>query len=476
MDWVQIGLLFVAFLLVLLNGYFVAAEFAIVKTRPTQLEELVRSGSRLAKLSQPVLRKLDDHLSATQLGITLASLGLGWIGERAVARMIEPALVLIGVGSPLAVHGVATAIAFTIISFLHIVLGELAPKSLAIRRSVGTTLWTAPPLRLFYVLMYPAIIALNGSSLYILRLFGLPPASEAEHAHSPEELEMIVESSAKQGLLNEQERQLLENALAFSERYVHEIMVPRPDMVCLRADRTVEENVAIVERGRHTRYPLIEGDREEILGMVHVKDLFLLDRQRRVVTGERERDALTVSRIARDVTFVPSVTTIDRLLLQFQRGQTHLAIVVDEYGGTAGLVTLEDVLEELVGEIRDEFDVEEVMGIERRPGGEAIVSAGLPVEEVADAFGFDADDATVDTIGGYVIQMLGRMPRVGDLVVKAGHRIEVIRMEHHRITHLRFRDAAEGRAAVPDAVAPLAAAPPDGPAKARAQGAKGGEG
>jgi len=455
MNWIEVLFLFSALLLVLLNGFFVAAEFSIVKVRSTQIEGQVQAGSRLARSAQVVVRHLDDYLSATQLGITIASLGLGWIGERSLSSLLAPVFHAVGLGS-VAVHSVSAAVAFTAISFFHIVLGELAPKTLAIRKPLETALWTAWPLRVFHFVTWPAIRILNGAASMVLRLFGLKPVRELELAHSAKELELIVASSARQGLLNEQERKLLENALEFSERYVHEIMVPRPDMVCLYTSRTVQENLEIVRTGRHTRYPLVVGDTDQVVGMIHVKDLltassalFAAGEGRAVSDGadsaSRRRDRFrngpgaAMLTLKRSVTFVPEVTTIDRLLRVFQHGRVHLAIVVDEYGGIAGLVTLEDVLEELVGEIRDEFDVNEASGFQQTPGGEAVVAGRLLVADIAERLEFTADDATVDTIGGYVVQKLGRVPKIGDRVTIGSYRVSVVRMVGHRVTVLRFQ-------------------------------------
>ncbi|MFC1707607.1 hemolysin family protein [Planctomycetota bacterium] len=460
MEWVHVGMLFLAFFLALLNGFFVASEFAIVKVRPTQVEELAHGGGRRARVARGNIVGLDDYLSATQLGITIASLGLGWLGHPAVASIIRPLFAWLGAGSGVAADTVAAAMAFGFITYLHIVMGELVPRWIAIHRPLDVALWTALPLRLFYVIMYPAIRVLNRTATFILRTIGFGPAGELEHAHSPRELEMIVESSARHGFLNEQERELLENVLGFGRRYVREIMVPRPDMVCLFTSKSLNENLAIVRESSYTRFPLATADTDSIVGMVHVQDLFEVSR----LPGETAKDGcgsgrtprLSLESISRPVPYVPEVTTVDRLFRVFQRNRTHLAVVVDEYGGVAGLATLEDVLEELVGEIHDEFDVDEVSGIERRANGEAIVAGSLSVEEVAEAFQFDGSRSSMSTIGGYVLQLLGNVPKIGDFVTMGRYRVEVIRMDGHRVTHLRFRPTPEGGTATRSVTAPEA--------------------
>lgn len=468
----QLLLLLAAFLLVLLNGFFVAAEFAIVKVRSTKIRELADRGDWRAKVTRSVISHLDAYLSACQLGITFASLGLGWIGEPAVADIIEPLLGHIGITSPTAVHTTAFIIAFIIISFLHIVLGELAPKSLAIRKPEGTSLWLAPPLRFFYLLMYVPIVALNATANAILRLFGIQPIMDGELAHSSEELRMIVGASHAHGILNTTERRLLENVFDFSEREVAEIMTPRLDMACLFVDRTIADNFAILREHQHTRYPLAEGNPENIIGMIHIKDFINLTGE-----GAPKRTGSILQSIKRPVLFVPETATIDALLRTFQATRTLLAIVVDEYGSVAGLITLEDVLEELVGPIRDEFDTQELPEIERR-GGETFLDGGVPLVEVEDMFPdmpLDSEDE-VRTIGGVVMKNLGRIPNVGDRITLGPYRVDVTEMDHLRVTRVKVvritgPGAAKGAAAgtttsgtAPDPAAP----PPENPSGPRA--------
>jgi CBS domain containing-hemolysin-like protein len=433
----QVLLLGAAFLLVLLNGFFVAAEFAIVKVRSTKIKELAEAGDWRAAIARTVIGHLDAYLSACQLGITFASLGLGWIGEPAVAKLIEPALYATGVTNQTLIHTIAFTIAFVIISFLHIVLGELAPKSLAIRKPESTSLWLAPPLHAFYWLMYVPIAALNGTANWILRLLGIEPAGETGEAHSSEELRMIVGASHTHGVLNATERRLLENVIDFSEREVAEIMTPRVDMVCLLVNKSIAENLAIVRGEQHTRYPLAEGSADNVIGMIHIKDFITL-----TADGAAERTGSVLQSIKRPVLFVPESATIDAVLRTIQATHTLMAIVVDEYGGVAGLVTLEDVLEELVGEIRDEFDEGE-LEIERR-GGETIVDGGLPLSEVEEMFPdvVSDEESDVRTIGGLVLKELGRIPVEGDRVTLGPYRLEVVEMDNLRITRVKIERSA----------------------------------
>jgi CBS domain containing-hemolysin-like protein len=429
----QALLLIAAFLLVLLNGFFVAAEFAIVKVRSTKIRELAERGDWRAKVTRGVISHLDAYLSACQLGITIASIGLGWIGEPAVADLLEPLFGTLGIESATARHTTAFIVAFVIIMFLHIVLGELAPKSLAIRKPEGTSLWLAPPLRLFYWIMFLPIVLLNAAANTILRIFGIEPVVDGSEVHSSEELRMIVGASHAHGILNTTERRLLENVFDFSEREVAEIMTPRLDMACLFVDRTIAENFAILREHQHTRYPLAQGTPDNIIGMIHIKDFIHL-------TGEgapRQTGSILQS-IKRPVLFIPETATIDAVLRTFQATRTLLAIVVDEYGSVAGLITLEDVLEELVGPIRDEFDTQELPEVEKR-GGETLLDGGVSVAEVQDMFPdmpLDSEDE-VRTVGGVVMKLLGRIPEENDRITLGPYRLEVVEMDHLRVTRVK---------------------------------------
>jgi len=419
--------LILACLFVLMNGFFVAAEFAIVKVRSTQIEELIQKGSRRAGIAQRILTHLDAYLSATQLGITLASLGLGWIGEPAIARLLEPGLDWGGINSPQVLHTVSLSIAFAVITFLHVVVGELAPKSLAIQQPKGTTLWVAFPLQIFYRLSYPVIWMLNVTANLLLRLIGIEPVGEHEKAHSEAELRMILSTSED---LSDTEKDLLDNVFTFSDRVVRQVMVPRVDMVCLDVAARLDENMAIIQQHRHTRYPLCENDLDHIVGILHVKDLLPTIQKRQYDTRQ----------IARKPFFVPDTQRVERLLRTFQRERIQMAIVIDEYGGTTGLVTLEDLLEELVGEIHDEFDHASPL-IEVTSHGVYRVDGGVLLDKILDLLNLDPalrEETESDTIGGYILNRLGREAVVGE-IVKIGHYlVRVTDVQGHRITLLTF--------------------------------------
>jgi CBS domain containing-hemolysin-like protein len=423
--------------LVALNAFFVATEFAIVKVRETRIEELVDRGVRRAIAAREVLRNLDAYLSATQLGITFASLGLGWVGEHAFARLVAPLVSWMDGGSQIAAHSIAFTLSFLLLTFLHVVFGELAPKTLAIERPETTALVVSRPIQIFRFLFHPLIWTLNGSANLAIRLMGLPPQSEESLAHSEEELRMILAVSHRSGVLSETHARLLENALDFADRNVRQIMVPRGDIVFLDANRSYADNIAVAREGGHTRYPLCDGDLDRVIGVIHIKDLFLSPP---VGGGEAELRA-----IARQPLFLPESLQIERLLAMFQKQHVHLGMVIDEYGGTSGVVTLEDVLEELTGEIQDEFD-EETPKIQTLPDGRLLVDAGLSRDELEKLGIEEETDDEVDTLGGLVLARLGRIARVGDTVALGGRRVEVNRVRGRRILRLIVHPAVREEA------------------------------
>jgi CBS domain containing-hemolysin-like protein len=414
--------------LVALNAFFVATEFAIVRVRTTRIDELVAKGVRRAAATRTVLQDLNAYLSACQLGITLASLGLGWVGKPAFAHLLEPVLGGLGFWSEVTAASISITLAFAIITFLHVVLGELAPKTIAIERAEATALLIAWPIRIFNVLLFPFIWSMNGLANLAVRALGLHPVSDESLAHSEEELRMILSVSQRSGTLPEAHAELLENALDFTERAVRQIMVPRADIVWLDARRPYEDNVRVVRESAHTRYPLCEGDVDHVVGVLNLKDLFL-------------QAGTDLRQLARKPLFVPEGVSIDRVLRQFQRSRTHLAVVIDEYGGTSGVVTIEDVLEELIGEIQDEFD-EEAPKVQDLGGGRLSVDASVPADEIAETLGIrDGADEEVDTLGGLVVARLGRIARPGDVVTLGNRRVEVSRMRGRRIVRLTVHPA-----------------------------------
>lgn len=412
-----------AFFFVLANGFFVAAEFAIVKVRSTQIIELAEQGSVRAKMAKRLIRHLDAYLSATQLGITLASLALGWIGEPAFHHLIQPLFTRFHV-SEAAARSISATVAFVIISILHIVLGELAPKSIAIQKPVGTTLWTAHLLHTFYVITFPAIWLLNGTSRALLRVVGIEPAGEhAETAHSSEELRLILASSEKAGILSEENREIIEGVFQFSKRTARQIMVPRTDVVILSTTRSIEENLETIRITRHTRYPLCEGSLDDTIGLIHVKDLLL---------AQLRGPGRSLEELKREVLFVPENSTVESLLSQFIESRTHMAVVLDEYGGSSGIVSLENITEELFGQIQDEFDRERPE-IEPLGNGRYRVRGDYLIEDLADRLKIDLGEPEEETVGGYVAARLGREVAPGDRVDLADLAISVLEAERFRV-------------------------------------------
>jgi CBS domain containing-hemolysin-like protein len=401
------GLMLVfALFLVALNGLFVAAEFALVKIRATQVDRLVGEGMTSAGLVEEATDKLDAYLSVSQLGITISSLGLGWIGEPAFAHFLQPLLEPLGVPEG-TIHVIAFAAAFGTITFLHVVFGELAPKSVAIARAEGTALFVAPFMRFFYYLFWPGIVVFNGTANAVVRLFGIPPASETEETHSEEELRILIEQSTRQGILNTGEEHMLEAVFKLEDTRAREIMVPRPDVVALPADTKLQELV-LTTAGSHTRYPLFEGDSpEHIVGMVHVKDVLETIKQTRSLEAH-----VSARDLMRDVLVAPENRRIDELLKDLQRQGLQMAVVIDEWGSFEGIVTMEDIVEEIVGEIRDEFDEEEPQ-VERVEDGSYTVDGRIPIRRVNEVVGSDFKSEDFDTIGGLVLGQLGHAPEVG---------------------------------------------------------------
>ncbi|HZK48739.1 MAG TPA: hemolysin family protein [Thermoleophilia bacterium] len=420
-------------LLVLLNAFFVAAEFAIVKVRGTRVTELAAEGGRRARVAEHLVSHLDAYLSATQLGITMASLGLGWVGEPALAHLIEPPLDRLGLASPTTLHAASAVLAFAVITFLHIVIGELAPKSVAIRKAEATSLWVAYPLRWFYLVFRPLIWLFNSAANLVLRAIHLTPANEAELAHSEEELRMILTASQAGGHIDEIEQALMRRALTFGERAVGEIMVPRTEMAGLPIDMSIANALEEVAVSNHTRYPVYEEDLDETIGYVHVKELYRADRTKPV------RSAL------RPIGFISETASIEIALKRFQSTRTPLAIVVDEHGGTAGLVTIQDVVEELIGEVQDEFDHDNPLVEPGESDGTFSVDGGARIDYLEEVLGLVVLEAGFPTLGGRVFEQLQRRPRVGDEVEVGNFCARVLEVDGLRITRVLMEscDASE---------------------------------
>ncbi|MEO8502300.1 MAG: hemolysin family protein [Acidobacteriota bacterium] len=415
--------LLLGLLLVLLNGFFVAAEFALVKVRPTQLDAEVLEG-RSGRLARHMLGHLDAYLSASQLGITLSSLALGWVGEPAFSWIVQPVVSKLPGASPELVHSASLILAFTVITGLHIVIGEQAPKAFAIRRPLPTALWIAWPLHGFYKLTYPLIWLLNRASIGLLSMLGLRAANEGEGEHSEDELRLLLATS-RGGNIPELKRDLLDNVFELSHRVARQIMVPRADVVYLSNTKSADENLRLARMTGHTRFPLCDGDLDKVVGLIHIKDLF------RTTTP-----LVSLKDVAREISFVPESLTLDRLLKRMRSERMHLAAVLDEYGGVSGIVTLENVIEEIVGPIQDEFDTEKPELV-RKGENTYQVSGAMLVADLEDELRLDFSDRDEDTIGGVALSELGQRPRVGDQVNVGPLVLEVLEVERNRIKTLR---------------------------------------
>ncbi|MBX3102553.1 MAG: HlyC/CorC family transporter [Bacteroidetes bacterium] len=424
-------MILLAVALLLLNAFFVAAEFALVKVRDTQLSAKIKEGNRHAGIARSILANLDPYLSATQLGITLSSLGLGWVGEPVMAALLEPLLSWMGVTSPAAVHTTAVVAGFSIISFLHIVIGEIAPKSLALARPVGTSLFVALPMRITYYLFYPFLMLLNGASNLLLRAMGVQIAPGGHTLTiTAEELEEMTAESARKGILPEDQGQMLSNVFIFPELTVSEVMVPhnRVFYVDMEKGQSLREVFDFfIENGR-SRAPLVSGSLDKVLGVVHVKD---------IAKALWTEPAPGLMALCRPALYVPENMLAQRVLLELRQQRNHLAIVVDEYGGTSGIVTMEDILEELVGEIQDEFDSESV-AIQPTDYG-YLIDGLVSLVDLERALDVEIEDTPADTINGLALEKLEGIPQPGDTFVTEGWEFRVQSMEGLRIGKLEVR-------------------------------------
>ncbi len=421
--------------LVFVNGFFVAAEFALVKIRDTQLQPLIVRGKRRAVIARRVLKNLDRSLSAAQLGITLASLGLGWIGEPVFAKLLQPVAVALKIQSETAQHTLAFIVGFTLITFLHIVVGEQAPKWMAIQKPLPTALWIAAPLEWFYRITYPFIWILNTSSLWFLRQIGIEPAGEGEHAHSEDELRLLMAASTKHDSGPTAGRDIVLNAFDLRRRIAREVMRPRQQIVGLSTDAPLMQCLEIAEHTRFSRFPLLEhGNLDRALGFVHVKDLF--------AARNTARFASELLPAVKKLVYVPETARLERLLQIFLDRKVHLAFVVDEYGGTVGLVTLENILEELVGQIQDEFD-QEMPLLVKKDENTWLVDGALPLHDLSDFLDEPLDEEGVTTASGWLTHRLGGFPKRGDVVHVGAYELRVEEMEGARVARLSMRKTGE---------------------------------
>ena len=418
-------------LLVAANGFFVAAEFSLVSVRRTRIAELVASGNVSAVAVQKAISNPDRVIAATQLGITIASLGLGWIGEPALTYWLYPLVQLFPADiQPDVSHSIAAGFSFAIITFLHVVVGELAPKSIALQDPERTSLVVARPTLWTEWVFKPVIMLLNGTGNALLKLVGVKPATGHELVHSVAELKMLVTASAEGGVVEEDESEMLHAIFDFGELLVRQVMIPRTEVVAVEADMPLEEVTKLVTENPYTKLPVYEENLDQILGILHVKDLL------RLITQKGEHNG-TARSLVRDTLYVPETLSVNHLLHQFRDNSQHIAIVLDEYGGTAGLVTLEDLLEEIVGEVHDPFE-DETPEIQVLPDGTTLIDGLMLIEEVNEHLGLNLIDPHYDTIAGYVMGKLGRVPKTGDVIESGGVRIKVEAMDGLRISRLQL--------------------------------------
>lgn len=415
--------IFAALCLILLNGVYVAAEFALVKVRTTKIDELIHAGVKGADDVKDILSKLDAYLSVCQLGVTLASLALGWIGEPTVSRMLKPLFIYFGVAENYT-HLISIVLGFSLITIFHIVFGETVPKYYAIMKNEQASLALAVFLKSSYVLFYPVVFVLNGLSNAVLRKIGVEP-SEEEGLHSEEELRMIVSASQAGGVIDAIESELIDNVFEFSETMAREVMVSRKDMVVLYLDYTVDEVLKVVEEYNHARYPICDGDKDNVVGLVHIRELF----------KDIQKGKFDLHKYHDNVVIIPESMSISILFQQMRSRKAHMAVVADEYGGTAGLLTIEDIIEEIVGDIYDEHEtvLKEIVKIK---DGVFEINGLTHVEDVADALSLDFGEHEEDTIGGYIFGQLGRKPRGGDVVTVDDYEFKVLQTAGTRIVKI----------------------------------------
>lgn len=413
-----------AILFIALNGFFVLSEFSIVKVRKSKLEELIKEGKAGAKLAFKITNSLDTYLSANQLGITLSSLALGWLGQPAIARLIgEPLRHFTNISNE-GIDTIALGVAFILITLLHVVLGELIPKSIAIAKTESVVLWIARPLHIFWIIFFPVIKTFDYVALCGMKLIGIKPAKESELAHSEEEIKFIVSESLKGGVLDSMESEIIQNAIDFSDTVAKEVMTPRKDMVCLSKQKSLEENLQIIKETKYTRFPLIDGSKDNVLGLIHIRDIL------HAMLKNKEVD---FNSIIREFIIVPENSSISNILNMMNKEKTYAALVLDEYGGTAGFVTLEDI----VGEVFDEFEPDDDEEYKRIDDLNYEFSGRYELEELGELLDVRFDDEQV-TIGGYVFNLFGRLPEVGESVSDERCKYEVLAMDGSAITRIKL--------------------------------------
>lgn len=422
----------IVILLVFMNGFFVATEFAMVKVRKSRIETLAIDGNRSAKHTLKVVRDLNSYLSACQLGITLASLGLGWVGEPAVADLLMPVFNLFDLSENTA-HSVSFILGFSIITGLHIVLGELAPKSLAIISSEKIAMYTALPLIMFYKITYPIMWSFNHSTNLVLKIFGISQVDEHDAAHTDEEIKLLVEDSYKHGLIDQTELTFVDNIFDFSEKTVKEIMIPRTDMACIFIEDSFDEIINYALQEQLTRYPICRDSKDNVIGFIHIKDLYRLK-----FDGNEN-----IEEIIREIKFVPESLSISELFKTFKNEKSQMAIIIDEFGGTSGLVTIEDILEEIVGEIQDEFDDDGEEDIRKTENGSYIVDGKVIIEDINELLETDIEDENIDTIGGWIYFQLKSYPKVKQKITYKNYEFIILKCDRKRISKVLVKKISD---------------------------------
>ena len=426
--------LFIILFLLLANGFFVASEFALVSVRKTRISQLAKEGDSTAKITESALKELDKYIAATQLGITIASIALGWVGEATLAKIIHPLFDFLPfVSGTIATHTLAVAIAFIVITFMHVVIGELMPKSIALQYPEKTTLLITRPLVFIAKIFTPFIFLLNGFGNWFLKLLGIPPAHPSHSVHTEEEINMIIEESYKGGVLNETENFILKNTLKFSDLIAKQIMVPRCNVVTISENIDLKDLDKILQENQYSRYPVHNGSFDNIIGILHVKDLYPYLRD----CDEK----FSLANILRKPLLVPETMTTDMLLKNFKENKTEIAIVMDEFGGMSGIISLEDVLEEILGDVQDEFDEEE-KEIKQVDENKYIVDGLLRIDEFFEFFDINRKEDEVETIGGFVQKLLGCIAKKNDKVCVEHLHIKVIETNGRRINKLLVEKSA----------------------------------
>lgn len=418
---IGLNLLLIA-LLIVMTAFFVATEFAVIRLRASRVDQLVLEGKKNALAVQQVTSNLDGYLSACQLGITITALGLGWLGEPTVEKILFPLFQQLSISSEVS-HILSFIIAFASVTFLHVVIGELAPKTWAIQKAEFISFTVAKPIILFYKIMYPFIWVLNGSANALVRMFGLKPVKEHEDAHSEEEIQIILNDSYQSGKINNTEYGYVSRIFAFDEMLAKEIMVPRTDMICLYSNKSLVENMEIIHKEQYTRFPVAQDSKDNIIGMINTKQMFLQFHH------NKEFD---FKKLIHPVLTVSEVLPVKTLLKRMQQEQVHIAILMDEYGGTSGLITIEDILEEIVGEIRDEFDADERKDIEKLEDNSYLLDGKVSLDELSELTGINLEHEEVDTVGGWLYSEI-QDPRIGKELHHLNMRFIIREIGKHRI-------------------------------------------